>query len=337
MKISLGPSLDPAKTPRMKIVVLDGHTLNPGDLSWDGLNKLGELVVHERTDQTPTSVIEAIGDAEIIFTNKTLLPKEVLDQTPSVRYIGVLATGYNIVDIEAANAQGITVTNIPSYGTAAVAQFTLALVLELCHQVGSHSEAVRNGEWTKSKDFCFWNSPQTELAGKKLGLIGFGRIGQATASIARAFGLTILAHRRTRDPDHLPEGIHDVSLDELLAQSDIISLHCPLTPQTEHLIRRDSIAKMKDGVLIINTSRGPLVHESDLAEALNAGKVGGAAVDVVSHEPIKAKNPLLTARNCLITPHIAWAPLESRSRLMNIAVENLQAFLAGTPNNVVEA
>ncbi len=321
----------------MKIVVLDGHTLNPGDLSWDNLNKLGELVVHERTDQDPSSVVQVIGDAEIIFTNKTLLPKEVLDQIPSVRYIGVLATGYNVVDIKAANAQGITVTNIPSYGTAAVAQFTLALILELCHQVGAHSEAVRNGEWTKSKDFCFWNSPQTELAGKKLGLIGFGRIGQATASIARAFGLTILAHRRTRNPDHLSEGIHDVSLDDLLAQSDIISLHCPLTPQTEHLIRRDSIAKMKDGVLIINTSRGLLVHESDLAEALNAGKVGGAAVDVVSHEPIKAENPLLTARNCLITPHIAWAPLESRARLMSIAAENLQAFLAGTPNNVVEA
>ena len=320
----------------MKIVVLDGYTLNPGDLSWDALDKLGELIVHERTDQSPASVIETIGDAEVIFTNKTLLPKEVLDQIPSVKYIGVLATGYNVVDIEAANAQGVTVTNIPSYGTSAVAQFTFALILELCHQVGAHSEAVCNGEWTKSKDFCFWNSPQTELAGKILGLIGFGRIGQATANIARAFGLTILAHRRTRK-DELSEGIHDVSLDELLAQSDIISLHCPLTPETEHLIRRESIDKMKDGVLIINTSRGPLVHESDLAEALNSGKVAGAAIDVVSQEPIVAENPLFTARNCLITPHIAWAPRESRSRLMNIAVENLQAFLAGTPTNVIQA
>jgi len=319
----------------MKIVVLDGYTLNPGDLSWSGLEKHGDLVVNDRADQNPQSVIKTIGDAEIIFTNKTLLPREVLEHVPSVKYIGVLATGYNVVDIKVAQEQGITVTNIPGYGTAAVAQFTLALILELCHRIGNHSEAVRQGEWSKCKDFCFWNSPQTELAGKILGIVGFGRIGQATASIAQAFGLNILAHNRSQDPFLESATCKYVSLEELFSQSDIVSLHCPLTPQTENLINRENIAKMKDGVMIINTSRGPLVNETDLAVALNNDKVCGAAVDVVSKEPIEPDNPLLSAKNCLITPHIAWAPRESRFRLMKIAEENLQNYLAGTPRNVV--
>ena len=334
--MNLGLFPHPAKYPNMKIVVLDGYTLNPGDLQWTGLETHGELVVHDRTDQDPQSVIETIGDAEIIFTNKTLLPKEVLEQVPSVKYIGVLATGYNVVDIEAAHGKGITVTNIPDYGTPAVAQFTLALILELCHRIGDHSEAVRQGDWTSCKDFCFWNSPQTELAGKNLGIVGFGRIGQATAAIAQAFGLNILAHNRSQDPSLESETCKYVSLDELFAESDFISLHCPLTPETENLINRANIAKMKDGVRIINTARGPLVNEADLAEALDNGKVAGAAVDVVTKEPMSADNPLLTAKNCIITPHIAWAPRESRARLMKIAEENLQAFLAGNPINVVQ-
>lgn len=320
----------------MKIVILDGYTLNPGDLNWRRLKNHGDLVVHDRTDQAPQSVIDAIGEAEIIFTNKTLLPKEVLEQVPSVKYIGVLATGYNVVDIETAHEKGITVTNIPDYGTPAVAQFTLALILELCHRIGDHSEAVREGAWTASKDFCFWNSPQTELAGKNLGIVGFGRIGQATAKIAQAFGLNILAYNRSHDPSLESETCKYVTLDELFSQSDFISLHCPLTPETEHLINRENITKMKGGVMIINTARGPLVNEADLAEALNIGKVAGAAVDVVTKEPMSADNPLLAAKNCLITPHIAWAPRESRARLMKIAEENLQAFLAGSPTNIVK-
>ena len=334
-KFNLGLSSHRAKAPAMKIVVLDGYTLNPGDLSWSGLEKHGDMVVHERTKQDSRAVIEAIGDAEIIFTNKTLLPKEVLEQAPSLKYIGVLATGYNVVDIETAHKKEITVTNIPDYGTAAVAQFTLALILELCHHVGDHSKSARQGDWAASKDFCFWNSPLIELVGKNLGLIGFGRIGQATGAIAQAFGLNILAHNRSQDPSLESATCKYVSREELLSQSDFISLHCPLTPQTENLNNRESIAKMKDGVMIINTARGPLVNESDLAEALNIGKVAGAAVDVVSQEPIPENNPLLTAKNCLITPHIAWAPKESRSRLMKIAGENLQNFLAGTPTNLV--
>lgn len=319
----------------MKIVILDGYTLNPGDLSWDGIEKHGELVVHDRTDQDPQSVIEAIGDAEIIFTNKTLIPREVLEQAPSVKYIGVLATGYNIVDLEAAHEKGITVTNVPNYGTPAVAQFTLALILELCHQIGAHSEAVHRGDWVSSKDFCFWNSPLIELFGKTLGIIGFGRIGQATAAIAQSFGLTILAHNRSQDPSLESETCRYASLEELFSQSDVISLHCPLTPQTENLINRESIAKMKDGVMIINTARGPLINEADLADALNSGKVSGAAVDVITKEPMVADNPLLGAKNCLITPHIAWAPTEARTRLMKVAGDNLQNFLAGSPTNVV--
>lgn len=320
----------------MKIVVLDGYTLNPGDLSWGGIEKIGELTVHDSTGFAPEKVIETIGDAEIIFTNKTPLSKEVLSKVPTVKYIGVLATGYNVVDTEAAKKQGIVVTNIPAYGTAAVAQFTLALILELCHHIGEHSRAVFNGDWTKSGDFCFWNYPLIELAGKKMGIIGFGRIGQATAKIAQAFGLNVLAYDNYKDPDFKESDSCKYStLDELLSDSDIISLHCPLFESTKGMINKNSISKMKDGVMIINTSRGPLIEEQDLCDALESGKVAGAAVDVVSREPISADNPLLKAKNCIITPHIAWAPKESRTRLMNTAVENLAAFVNGNPVNVV--
>jgi glycerate dehydrogenase len=294
----------------MKIVVLDGYTLNPGDLNWDGVKQFGELTVHDRTGFAPENVIKTIGDADVIFTNKTPLPKAVLENVPSVKYIGVLATGYNVVDTAAAKELGIKVTNIPTYGTSAVAQFTFALLLELCHHAGYHSEAVKNGDWTKSADFCFWNYPLIELAGKNMGLIGFGRIGQATAKIAQAFGLNVLAFDSYQNPALLSDTCRYVSLDELLANSDIISLHCPLSDSTKEIINKNTISKMKNGVMIINTSRGPLVDEQDLCDSLNSGKVAGAAVDVVSAEPIAATNPLLKAKNCIITPHIAWAPKE---------------------------
>jgi len=319
----------------MKIVVLDGYTLNPGDLSWSGIETFGDLTVHERTDFSPEKVVETIGDAEIIFTNKTPLPKSVLSKISHVKYIGVLATGYNVVDTSAAKELGIIVTNIPTYGTTAVAQFTLALLLEICHHIGEHSRAVFRGDWTNSIDFCFWNYPLIELAGKTMGLIGFGRIGQATAKVAQAFGLNILAYDTNKNPDSENESCKYASLDELLSKSDIISLHCPLLENTQGIINKSNIAKMKDGVIILNTSRGPLVVEEDLREALDSGKVAAAGVDVVSAEPIKADNPLLKAKNCIITPHIAWAPKESRTRLMNTTVENLGAFINGSPINVV--
>lgn len=319
----------------MKIVVLDGYTLNPGDLSWDGLKELGDLTVHDRTEKISSAIVTAIGNAEIIFTNKTPLSEEVLKQVPTVKYIGVLATGYNIVDTAAAKTLGITVTNIPTYGTMAVAQMTFALILELCHHVGEHSRAVYNGEWSNCPDFCFWNTPLIELSGKTLGVIGFGRIGQATAKIALAFGMNVVFTSNTKRAELEGENCTYLSLDELFAKSDIISLHCPLTESNTGIIKKENISKMKDGVLIINTSRGPLVNEPDLAEALNNGKIGGAALDVVSIEPIKRDNELLNAKNCIITPHIAWAPKASRERLMNTAVENLLLFLTGTPQNRV--
>jgi glycerate dehydrogenase len=319
----------------MKIVVLDGYTLNPGDLSWDGIKQFGDLTVHNRTGFAPENVIKTIGDADVIFTNKTPLPKTVLENVPSVKYIGVLATGYNVVDTAAAKELGIIVTNIPTYGTTAVAQFTFALLLEMCHHAGAHSDAVKNGDWTKSADFCFWNYPLIELAGKNMGFIGFGRIGQATAKVAQALGLNVLAYDSYQNPALVSETCKYVSLDELLANSDIVSLHCPLMESTMGIINKESISKMKVGVMIINTSRGPLVVEQDLCDALNSGKVAGAAVDVVSAEPIAAGNPLLKAKNCIITPHIAWAPKESRLRLMNIAADNLAAYVNGTPVNVV--
>jgi len=317
----------------MKIVVLDGYTLNPGDLSWDGLKALGDVVVYDRTPADKT--IERIGDAEIVFTNKTVINKGVFDACSAIKFIGVLATGYNVVDIDTAKQKGILVTNIPTYGTTAVSQITIALLLEVCHHIGEHSKSVANGDWTNCPDWCYWNSPLIELAGKTLGIIGFGRIGQGTAKIAQALGMKVLAFDSYEVEALKSDTLHYVSLDELLANSDVISLHCPLFESTQGIINKNNIAKMKDGVIIINTSRGPLVVEEDLAEALDCGKVYAAGLDVVSSEPIKADNPLLTAKNCIITPHIAWAPKESRSRLMNIAVDNLEKFLAHSPVNVV--
>lgn len=319
----------------MKIVVLDGYTLNPGDLSWEKLEAFGELTVLDRTPYKPEEIVKAIGDAEIIFSNKTPLPKEVLAKVPNVKYIGVLATGFNIVDLTTAKEMGMVVTNIPSYSTTAVAQMTMALLLEMCHHIGEHNRAVKQGEWSKSKDFSFWNYPLIELEGKTMGLIGFGRIGQATAKLAEAFGLKILTAGSRKRPELESENCKQVSLDELLNQSDIVSLHCPLTSDTEGIINTANISKMKDGAMIINTSRGQLIVEKDLKEALDSGKIAFAAVDVVSKEPIDPENVLLQTENCIITPHIAWAPKESRSRLLLTAVENLQAFINGVPQNVV--
>lgn len=319
----------------MKIVVLDGYTLNPGDLSWTDLEQLGHLKVYDRTSFNTKNIVKNIGNAEVVFTNKTPLPREVLIQVPQVKYIGVLATGYNVIDVDTAKKQGIVVANVPTYSTQAVAQFTMALLLEMCHHVGSHSKAVKDGEWTKSLDFCFWNTPLIELDGKTLGIIGFGKIGQATAKIAQAFGLRVLAYSRSKKPGLETKTCKYMSLDELLKSSDIISLHCPQTEDTVGMVNRESIAKMKDGVMIINTSRGGLIVEEDLADALNSSKISGAAVDVVSTEPIQANNPLLKAKNCIITPHIAWASKASRARLMATTVENLKAYLDGNPINTV--
>ncbi len=318
----------------MKIVILDGYTENPGDLSWEGFEAMGDLTVYDRT--TDHSQITArIGDAEIILTNKTPVSREVIDACPRLKYIGLLATGYNVVDVKAAKEAGIIVTNIPTYGTDAVSQYAIALLLELCHHIGEHSDCVKRGDWTKNQDWCFWNHPLIELAGKTMGIIGFGRIGQGTARIAQALGMKVLVYDTYQNPQLVSETCTYVSLDQVFASSDVIALHCPLFPETEGIINKDTIGKMKDGVMIINNSRGPLIVESDLRDALNSGKVAGAAVDVVSAEPISMDNPLLDAVNCIITPHIAWAPKESRQRLMDLAVENLHAFLSGAPQNVV--
>lgn len=317
----------------MKIVVLDGYTLNPGDISWDGLKALGDLTVYDRTK--PEDVVSRIGDAEIVYTNKTPLTRETFAACPSLRFVGVLATGYNVVDVEAAKEKGILVANIPSYGTAAVAQFAIALLLELCHHIGEHSDCVKRGEWSNNQDWCFWNYPLVELAGKTMGIIGFGRIGQDTGKIAQALGMKVYAYDQYQNPSLESETCRYVDLDTLFAEADVISLHCPLFPSTEGIINKENIAKMKDGVMILNNSRGPLIVEEDLRDALNSGKVAGAAVDVVSTEPIHIDNPLLEAKNILITPHISWAPKESRQRLMDIAVENLQCFIDGKPQNIV--
>ena len=316
-----------------KIVILDGYTCNPGDLSWGELEKLGSLTVYDRT--LPEDVVSRIGDADCVFTNKTILDREIIEKCPALRFIGVLATGYNVVDLEACTQKGIAVCNIPSYSTDAVAQMTFAQLLEICHHVADHSKAVFDGAWTASPDFCFWNHPLIALSGKTLGIVGYGSIGQAVAKIAQAFGMKVLYHRRRHDPDMDSKTCRYASLDELFAQADVISLHCPLTEETKHIIRCETIAKMKDGVILLNTSRGPLIDEQALADALASGKIHAAGVDVASVEPIKADNPLLGAKNLFITPHIAWAPKETRARLISIAVENLRAFLAGAPINQV--
>lgn len=310
----------------MKIVVLDGHTENPGDLSWAELEKLGELTVYDFSE--PAEAAERMADAEIVLTNKTVITREMIESHPHLRMIGVLATGFNVVDTIAAAERHIPVCNVPSYATDAVAQYTFALLLELCHRVGAHNQAVQEGRWTQGREFCFWDYPQIELSGKTMGLIGYGRIGKAVERIARAFDMTVL--------HTTPSGREgSVSLDEVLRQSDVISLHCPLTKENRHLISHETIAKMKPGVLLINTGRGPLVDEAALREALLNGHVAGAAMDVTEQEPIPADSPLLGLDNCLITPHIAWAAKEARQRLMNTVVENVRAFLQGSPVNVV--
>lgn len=315
-----------------KIVILDGYTENPGDLSWSAFEKLGNLTVYDRTSAEEIAL--RIQDAEIIITNKTPLRRETLEACPSIRYIGVLATGYDVVDIHAAHELGIVVTNVPAYGTAAVSQHAIALLLEICHHVAHHAQAVLDGRWQASPDWCFWDYPLIELDGKTMGIIGFGRIGRQTATIARALGMRILAYDRQPCEEGTALGTY-VSLEELYMQSDVIALHCPLFPDTRGLICRDSITKMKDGVILLNNSRGPLICEQDLADALNSGKVYAAGLDVVSVEPIQADNPLLHAKNCFITPHISWAPKESRARIMQTAADNLSAWLAGNPMNIV--
>ena len=316
----------------MKIVILDGYTENPGDLSWSGFEALGELIVYDRTPQE--QVIERIGQAEIVIVNKTPIDRATIEACPRIKYIGVLATGYNVIDVQAATEKNISVCNIPTYGTDSVGQFAIALLLEICHHVAHHDQAVHAGRWEANPDWCFWDYPLIELAGKTMGVIGFGRIGQTTGRIAKALGMKIIACDEY--PNDSGRTLADyISLDELFARSDVICLHCPLFPSTEGIINTENIAKMKDGVIIINNSRGQLIREKDLAEALNSGKIYAAGVDVVSSEPIRGDNPLLKAKNCIITPHISWAPKESRQRLMDIAVNNLRAFLEGKPINVV--
>lgn len=320
----------------MKIVVLDGYTENPGDLSWSELGKLGELTVYDRTSLDDNEeIIERIGNAEIIITNKTPIDKAVIKECTDIRYIGVLATGYNVVDYQVAKERNIPVCNIPTYGTDAVGQFAIALLLEICHHIGHHSEAVKSGRWEKCQDFCFWDYPLIELAGKIMGIIGYGRIGQTTGRLAQALGMKVLAHDINENLNLECETMSYSTLNELYRQSDVIVLHCPLFPETEGMINRDSIDRMKDGVIIINNSRGQLIVEEDLRDALNSGKVYAAGVDTVSTEPIRDDNPLLKAKNCIITPHISWAPKESRQRLMDIAVDNVKAYLDGKPINVV--
>ena len=313
----------------MKITVLDGAALNPGDLSWEVLRQFGDYTIYPRTDSLEEAILR-IGSSEIVLTNKTPISRPLLDACPGIRYIGVLATGYNVVDCQAARERGIPVTNVPSYGTASVAQFTMALLLEICHQVGLHNEAVHHGQWERSPVFSFWLTPQSELAGKTMGIIGLGRIGTAVAKLAQAFGMRVIAHSRTPRAD-----IPCVDLDTLLRQSDVVSLHCPLFPETEKLIGQAALSKMKDGAILLNTSRGGLLDEEAVAQALRTGRLRAAAVDVVSQEPIIHDNPLLQAPNCIITPHMAWAPVESRQRLMDCAADNLRAFLEGSPQNVV--
>ncbi|MEY8318954.1 D-2-hydroxyacid dehydrogenase [Oscillospiraceae bacterium 50-58] len=319
----------------MKIVVLDGYTENPGDLSWDQLGELGELTVYDRTSLTDESeTVARIGNAELVFTNKTPITRGVIDACPGMKFIGLLATGYNVVDYRYAGERGIPVCNVPTYGTASVSQFSIALLLEVCHHIGHHDASVHAGNWERCADWCYWDYPLIELEGKTMGIIGFGRIGQAEGRIARALGMKVLAYDLYPN-DAGREIAEYVDLDALYARSDVITLHCNLTPENTGMINRDSIAKMKDGVILINNARGQLIHEQDVANALNSGKLGGAGLDVVYTEPIRGDNPLLKAKNCILTPHISWAPKESRQRIMDCAVANARAFIQGSPINVV--
>ena len=318
----------------MKIIVLDGYGLNPGDLNWEGFESLGELTVYDRT--LPSELMERAAGAEVLVTNKTLITAENMAALPELKYIGVLATGYNVVDIDAAKARGIVVTNIPAYSTASVAQMVFAHILNITQRVGYYADENKQGRWTKNADFCYWDTQLVELQGKKMGIVGLGNIGQATARIAQAFGMEVCVYS-SKPQFVLPSGIKKMDLDELFAECDVISLHCPLTPDTKEMVNAERLNKMKSNAILINTGRGPLINEQDLANALNEGRIAAAGLDVLSVEPSVEGNPLLTARNCFITPHIAWATLEARTRLMEIAVQNLKSYLNGQIfNNVAK-
>lgn len=310
----------------MKIIVLDGYGLNPGDLTWKGFEELGELTVYDRT--SPSELLERAAGAEALVTNKTLITSENMDALPDLKYIGVLATGYNVVDIDAAKARGIVVTNIPAYSTASVAQMVFAHILNITQRVGYYADENKQGRWTKNADFCYWDTHLVELQGKKMGIVGFGNIGQATARIAQAFGMEVCVYS-SKPQFALPSGIKKMELDELFGECDVVSLHCPLTPDTKEMVNAERLSKMKPNAVLINTGRGPLINEQDLADALNEGKIAAAGLDVLSVEPSVEGNPLLGARNCFITPHIAWATLEARTRLMDIAVQNLKSYQKG--------
>ena len=318
----------------MKLVVTDGYTINPGDLSWDPLKEFGELVVFDRSPRDEEEMIRRIGDADILVANKAKVSRRVIDACPNLKFITIQAAGYDVIDYEYAREKGIPLSNVPDYGSAAVAQYAIALLLEICGRVGHHAEAVRQGRWAESGEWCFWDYPMIELAGKTMGIIGFGRIGQHVGKMARALGMDVIAFNRSRKPEGALIADY-VELDELLRRSDVISLHCPLFPETREIINKNTIAKMKDGVIILNNSRGALVAEQDLADALNSGKVCAAGLDVVSAEPIREDNPLLHAKNCIITPHISWASIESRRRIIESTAGNIRAWLAGNPRNVV--
>lgn len=320
----------------MKIVVTDGYVENPGDLSWEPLKALGETVIYDRLELTDEEeTIRRIGDAEIAVINKAPMTRRVMEACPGLRCIAMMATGYNVVDVACAAARGIAVCNVPEYGTQAVSQFSIALLLEICHHIGHHSDTVHAGKWQNHADWCYWDYPLIELAGKTFGLLGLGRIGQRTAGIAKALGMEVIAYNRSRSEAALAMGVKYVTLDELFAQSDVLCLQMPLCDFNTGIINRENIAKMKDGVILINSSRGQMVVEQDLADALNSGKVAAAGVDVVSSEPIRADNPLLQAKNCIITPHMAWGARESRQRIMDCTVENIRSFLEGHPQNLV--
>ena len=320
----------------MKIVILDAYVENPGDLSWAPLEQLGELTVYDQIPTDPASVIACIGDAQVVVINKTPIGRAVMDACPGVKCFCILATGYNIIDVNYARTRGIPVCNVPAYGTDAVAQFTIALLLEICSQVALHDRTVHEGKWQNSPQWCYWECPLVELAGKTLGIIGFGRIGRQVGRIARAMGMRVLAYSPSECAEGREIGTY-VGLPQLLAQSDVVSLHCPQFPETEGIINRETIARMKDGAILLNASRGGLVVEQDLADALERGKLSAAGVDVVSEEPIRADNPLLRAPNCIITPHIAWAARECRQRIIDTTADNIRAFLAGAPINVVNS
>lgn len=316
----------------MKIVVLDGQGVNPGDISWNRIEELGKLTVYPRT--APEEVLKHVGDAEIVLTNKTVFDANIIAQLKNTKYIGVLATGYNVVDTKAARERGIVVTNIPAYSTDSVAQMVFAHLLNVSNHVDHYAEETRNGVWSRCPDFCYWNTPLFELAGKTIGIVGLGHIGMKVAQIAQAFGMNVLAYT-SKSPAQLPEWIRKTTLDGLFGASDVVSLHCPLTDTTRELMNSASIEKMRDGAILINTGRGPLVNEADVADALTSGKLGAYCADVLSSEPPSASNPLIGAPNAFITPHVAWATIEARLRLMDIAVNNIKSFLAGSPTNVV--